>query len=249
MHCLYHTDPTPPSLYSDHICDRAQFPCEVLAELDKHGDELWQVRFSHDGTRLASCGLDKYVIIWDVASLEILVRIEAHQAGKITDVSWSPDDRMIVSCSGDNSAKVWNTEVCARGTGGYVLVIDSATDGCSGQETGCVRRTSHQLCLDGRLAIVHHREHGQGKFDMPVGPGRQPHPHVDQGVQDDLGGPIGGWAVACRHGCPAVGARVQLSDPAARVRLGSQVDALVCEHQPGLEVPPCQQDGRRGPAQ
>jgi len=144
MNCLYHTDPAPPSLYSDHVCDRHHFPCEVLAELDKHGDELWQVLFSHDGTRLASCGLDKYVIIWDVASLEILVRIEAHQVGKITDITWSPDDRMIVSCSRDHSAKIWNTEVCANGTTGHVLAANwIATDGCSGQETRSVRRASH----------------------------------------------------------------------------------------------------------
>ena len=111
--CLYHTNPTPPSLYSDHACEPSHFPCEVLAELDKHDDELWQVRFSHDGTRLASCGMDKNIIIWDVASLQVKLEFETHDGGSITDIAWSPDDKMIVSCSVDYSAKIWWTEVCA----------------------------------------------------------------------------------------------------------------------------------------
>ncbi|KAK1835396.1 WD40-repeat-containing domain protein [Podospora conica] len=154
MHCLYHTDPAPPSLYSDHMCDRNHFPCEVLAELDKHADELWQVLFSHDGTRLAGCGMDKYVIIWDVASFEILVRIEAHE-GNITDIAWSPDDSMIVSCSQDRWAKVWNTE---RQTGALVRKLDRFDE----PVTGCVWTADSQSLFTGTL----HKDRSICQWDL-----------------------------------------------------------------------------------
>lgn len=109
--CLFHTSADPPSLYSDHLCDRAQFPSEVLMDLDKHAGEVWQVRFSNDGTRLASCGLDKNVFIWRVPSFDVLHRLEAHDGGEVCNLAWSPDDTMIVTCGRDRYAKIWNTEV------------------------------------------------------------------------------------------------------------------------------------------
>lgn len=107
--CLYHTSAEPPSLYSDHSCDRSHFPSEAIVELDKHSGEVWQVLFSHDGTRMASCGTDRFVIIWDVPSFEVLHRLDGHDGG-VGNIAWSPDDTMIVSCGRDRYAKIWNTQ-------------------------------------------------------------------------------------------------------------------------------------------
>jgi len=109
--CLFHTRSTQPSLYADHMCDRSQFPSEVMLELEKHSGELWQIAFSHDGTRLAACGQDQFILIWDVSSFDMIHKIEAHQDGEISNLSFSPDGKMMVSCGMDRYAKIWDVEV------------------------------------------------------------------------------------------------------------------------------------------
>lgn len=64
--CLYHNTSNSPSLYSDHMCDREQFPLCTLDLLSDHADEVYCVKFSHDGRRMASASKDKNVIIWEV---------------------------------------------------------------------------------------------------------------------------------------------------------------------------------------
>ena len=63
--CLYHNTANSPSLYSDHLCPRDQFPLVTIEMLTDHGEEVWFLEFSHDGTRLASASLDASVIVWD----------------------------------------------------------------------------------------------------------------------------------------------------------------------------------------
>ncbi|KAI8633077.1 WD40 repeat-like protein [Xylariaceae sp. FL1651] len=105
--CLWHSSAVSPSLYSDHICDRRNFPTETVIELDDHAGEVWQVVFSHDGSKLASCGGDKQVIIWEVPSFKILHSLKDHDAG-VGNVAWSWDDSMLVTCCQDRHARLWN---------------------------------------------------------------------------------------------------------------------------------------------
>ncbi|CAJ2508202.1 Uu.00g093880.m01.CDS01 [Anthostomella pinea] len=105
--CLWHSDAASPSLYSDHICDRHKFPTEDVVELDEHSGEVWQVVFSHDGTKLASCGSDKQVIIWDVPSFRVLHSLKDHESG-VGNVAWSWDDSMLVTCCQDRHARLWD---------------------------------------------------------------------------------------------------------------------------------------------
>lgn len=69
--CLYHNTANSPSLYSDHKCDRNQFPLATVHVLKDHSDEVWFVQFSNDGTKLATSSKDNTVIIWD---LEVSVK-------------------------------------------------------------------------------------------------------------------------------------------------------------------------------
>lgn len=64
--CLYHNTSNSPSLYSDHTCDRNQFPSSTVEILSDHVDEVYCVKFSNDGTKMASASKDKSIIIWDV---------------------------------------------------------------------------------------------------------------------------------------------------------------------------------------
>ncbi|KAI1754518.1 WD40-repeat-containing domain protein [Xylaria castorea] len=113
--CLWHSSAMPPSLYSDHTCNRLDFPTETVLELDDHAGEVWQVVFSHDGTKLASCGEDKQVIIWEVPSFKILHTLKEHGDG-VGNIAWSWDDSMLVTCCRDRYARLWDitTGKCIR---------------------------------------------------------------------------------------------------------------------------------------
>ncbi|KAI1809053.1 WD40-repeat-containing domain protein [Poronia punctata] len=108
--CIWHSNDVPLSLYSDHICRREDFPLETVIELDDHAGEVWQVVFSHDGTKLASCGSDKQVIIWEVPSFKILYSLGDHGGSGVGNISWSWDDSMLVTCCRDRYARLWDVK-------------------------------------------------------------------------------------------------------------------------------------------
>ncbi|KAK7757214.1 hypothetical protein SLS62_000763 [Diatrype stigma] len=97
------------------LSSKRRFPTENVLELDDHAGEVWQIAFSHDGTRLASCGSDKQVIIWDVPSFKVLHCLKEHDGG-IGNISWSWDDTMLVTCCRDQYARLWDakTGVCLK---------------------------------------------------------------------------------------------------------------------------------------
>lgn len=108
--CLYHHTALSPSLYQDHTCDRNQFPTHTVHELDNHSGEVWQLKFSNDGTRLASSGDDGACLIYEVDTFNVTHSLNS-QDGGICSFAWSPDDSMIVTCSRDKYATIWNSSV------------------------------------------------------------------------------------------------------------------------------------------
>ena len=110
QHCLYHSNQHPPSLYTNHTCDRADFPLETVCELSRHHDEVWFLTFSNDGTRLATASADKYVFIYDTTSFRVVHKLAEHKEPAVY-ISWSPDDKRLITCSKDKTAKIWDTEV------------------------------------------------------------------------------------------------------------------------------------------
>jgi WD40 repeat protein len=108
--CIYHNTEISPSLYTDHRCDCNDFPLRVVKELDKHSGEVWHIKFSHDGSRLATCGQDGSAIIHRVSDFEVLHTLADHD-GSVCSLAWSPDDSMLVTCSWDHKARLWATEV------------------------------------------------------------------------------------------------------------------------------------------
>ncbi|CAL5871465.1 uncharacterized protein PFLUO_LOCUS5716 [Penicillium psychrofluorescens] len=116
--CLYHNTAEPPSLYSNHMCDRNDFPLDISVNLTQHSDEVWYCEFSHDGTKLVTAGKDRSVLIYDTSSFAVLHRLADHGDG-VAYVSWSPDDSKVISCSQDKKARVWSVE-----TGRCLLTIN-----------------------------------------------------------------------------------------------------------------------------
>jgi WD40 repeat protein len=108
--CIYHNTSTSPSLYQDHSCQPDHFPRYPTKELTAHTGEVWCVQFSHDGTRLASCGSDGATMIYNMETFEVIYALAGPEQG-VCSLAWSPDDSMLVACQRDNFAVIWNTVV------------------------------------------------------------------------------------------------------------------------------------------
>ncbi|KAI9158675.1 WD repeat-containing protein [Paramyrothecium foliicola] len=126
--CLYHTAASSPSLYCDHLCDRRYFPTELALELIDLAGEVWQVQFSHDGTRLAACGSKEVVVIWDTSTYGCVAVLGGHDGG-VGNVAWSPDDSMLVTCSQDKHARLWDAKASSCDTSGPRKSADRIQNG------------------------------------------------------------------------------------------------------------------------
>jgi eukaryotic-like serine/threonine-protein kinase len=98
-----------------------------------HQGTVSGVRFSPDGSRLASAGADGIVRIWDFSTRRELLRLGGHGAG-FNAVAWSPDGTRLAGCTGP-------VDTARKALPGEVLVWDART----GDE---------QLCLSGHLRWV-----------------------------------------------------------------------------------------------
>jgi WD repeat-containing protein 26 len=110
--CLYHTWNDEPSLYIDHACSKDHFPLKCQHVLNQHDDEVWYLKFSNDGKKLATTSKDHTICIYRTDDYELLYRLEDHEAG-VCYVAWSPDDTKLISCGQqqDNSCKMWSLQV------------------------------------------------------------------------------------------------------------------------------------------
>ncbi len=73
------------------------------------------ITFSPDGTKIAAGCEDKLLFVWDVASGELVKKVNAH-AQPVYDVSFSPDGKTIATCCGDwtdvkpGRVKLWKAD-------------------------------------------------------------------------------------------------------------------------------------------
>uniref|UniRef100_A0A8C7T2X2 Apoptotic protease-activating factor 1 n=1 Tax=Oncorhynchus mykiss TaxID=8022 RepID=A0A8C7T2X2_ONCMY len=77
-----------------------------------HQGSIYSACFSHDGTKIASCGSSKTLRVFKSTSGEKMLEIQAHD-DEVLCCAFSPDDRLLATCSSDRKVKVWNVE---RGT-------------------------------------------------------------------------------------------------------------------------------------
>ena len=125
---------------------------ECLKTMRGHEDSVNSVAFSPDGTMIVSGSFDKTVKLWSltgkswlssVVSGEYLKSMNEH-AASVNSVAFSPDGKMIVSGSSDNSVKLWDvaTGECLQTLEGHEgqvnsvsfspidnLIVSSDTDG------------------------------------------------------------------------------------------------------------------------
>ncbi|XP_038150125.1 apoptotic protease-activating factor 1 isoform X2 [Cyprinodon tularosa] len=74
-----------------------------------HLGSIYSACFSHDGTKIASCGASKTLKVFKSTSGEKLSEIQAHDE-EVLCCAFSPDDRLLATCSSDRKVKLWNIQ-------------------------------------------------------------------------------------------------------------------------------------------
>lgn len=73
-----------------------------------HNPSGYGIRFSPDGSMVASASTDGTVKLWQVSDDQLLRTLRGHQE-RVTGVSFSPDGSMIASASVDKTIKLWRS--------------------------------------------------------------------------------------------------------------------------------------------
>jgi serine/threonine protein kinase/WD40 repeat protein len=139
-------------------------PVANPAESVGHTNMVWQVAWSPDGKRLASCSSDGSVKVWSIPERKLLHTLVG-QAGIIVGVAWSPDGRQIASVSrppigpGGGEIRLWNpdtgrADATFRPSSGGLHAIAFTPDGLY-LVTGGEDRTVRAWRKDGRTAAEH----------------------------------------------------------------------------------------------
>ncbi|KAI4330783.1 hypothetical protein MLD38_029036 [Melastoma candidum] len=109
--CVFHNSVDKEmSLYTDHQCGKDQLPSQTLQILQAHTDEVWFLQFSHNGRYLASSSSDRTAIIWEVdenGTFSLKHKLAGHQK-PIASVSWSHDDRQLLTCGVEETVRRWD---------------------------------------------------------------------------------------------------------------------------------------------
>jgi WD40 repeat protein len=74
---------------------------------DAHSDVVFGVRFSPDDKMIASCGADKFLKTFDVATGKFIKGYEGH-THHVLGAAWSSDGRTIATAGADNVVKTWD---------------------------------------------------------------------------------------------------------------------------------------------
>jgi WD40 repeat protein/DNA-binding SARP family transcriptional activator len=91
---------------------------EVRRELRGHDERVTGVRFSNDGSLLASVSPDRTAIVWDASTGEILDRLQLGEADAQA-LAFSPDDATLYTGGAGRSIRQWDLQ----GSRGYVSEI------------------------------------------------------------------------------------------------------------------------------
>lgn len=74
-----------------------------------HSDTVFDVRFSPDNKKLATCAADKFVKTFEVPSGKFLKSFEGH-THHVLGVDWKADGKLLASAGADNDIKIWDFE-------------------------------------------------------------------------------------------------------------------------------------------
>ncbi|KAK8187301.1 mitogen-activated protein kinase organizer 1 [Phyllosticta capitalensis] len=110
-----------------------------------HGYEVLDISVTEDNARFASCGGDKTVFVWDVATAKTVRRLAGH-VGRVNGVAWGAAGDVVVSGSFDATVKLWDLKSQSTKP---LMSLEEARDSVS-----CVAVVEHQVfagSVDGRI--------------------------------------------------------------------------------------------------
>jgi WD40 repeat protein len=81
----------------------------VVATLAGHQAKTEAIAFSPDGRLLASGGLDRDIILWDVPHRTRWATLSGH-TDLVLDLAFSPDSATLASASGDHTVITWTVD-------------------------------------------------------------------------------------------------------------------------------------------
>jgi WD40 repeat protein len=74
-----------------------------------HSDTVFGLCFDPDATKIASCGADKFIKVFELPSGKFVKSFEGH-THHVMDVGWSNDGKLLASAGADNAIKIWDYE-------------------------------------------------------------------------------------------------------------------------------------------
>ncbi len=100
---------------------------KLIRSLDNlHSDTVFALRFSPDGTKLASASADKYLKVVNVADGKELKSFEGH-THHVLALDWSGDGKKLVTGGADSVAKLWDFD-----SGEQLRTLNQAGKGVTG---------------------------------------------------------------------------------------------------------------------
>uniref|UniRef100_A0AAQ5ZHX4 Apoptotic protease-activating factor 1 n=1 Tax=Amphiprion ocellaris TaxID=80972 RepID=A0AAQ5ZHX4_AMPOC len=136
-----------------------------------HQGSIYSACFSHDGTKIASCGASKTLKVFKSTSGEKLTEIQAHD-DEVLCCAFSPDDHLLATCSTDRKIKVSGPQVLYQvfeeeheeqinhcqftNTTKRLLLATCSNDDCMNVKLWNLNKPSSQNTMFGHFAPVSH---------------------------------------------------------------------------------------------
>jgi WD40 repeat protein len=88
------------------VAEAQKLKPEAIVQTGQRG--ISALKISPNGKLLASAGSnDNDIFLWDIASSKLIRILEGHKTS-VTDLSFSPDNKSLASCSVGNEGKIWD---------------------------------------------------------------------------------------------------------------------------------------------
>jgi WD40 repeat protein len=164
----------------------------TMSEKDKHTEYINTLRFSPDGTMLASASGDMTIRLWDVATGALIRTLSGH-TNTVREAAFAPDGQSIFSTSGDDTIRQWRisdgVEV-NKVEGVPVSGITFTPDGQIGAIGGSWENKIYLVRLSDGAELTTLEGHTAGVSDIEFSPDGT----LLASVSDDM--TIGLWGVA-----------------------------------------------------